>query len=491
MKKAFKIIYIIIFFAICAAPLCLMPVAPNNAEIEKRELTKFPAYMENGRLNIDFSNQFEFWLNDRIPYRAELLAASNMLKSEMLHAPSSNVIVGKEGWLFYETESADYMDTNAMTADQINACAVTLSLIEESVKEKGGHFLFVPMPNKASVYSEYMPSCYKQAPENNLSRLTEALKSYKVSFADMKDLLVKYKDSGLYHRRDSHWNYKGALLGYYTIVNMLKGEYKDYSSAPVTEVKDWRADLDKLLYPAGGYMDYQYYYDIDYDNFMFTTPAGVRDTKEQLLNFMSDKEQGDDFFKTKNREIKDGSSLYMVRDSFGRALLPFMIDNYEDAAFKRTDCPDVNSLAEGTDLCYEIVERNLSRIISTAPFMYAPERAEAPIASEGTTGTCKAVCKKEGYGVRLFGEFTDDTDMGNSRVYLELDNGVGVLTYEAFPIHESKLISESNGDTAETNAEAKKGFSAIISNDEGLSGEYTLRVIVGGKAYDGGRITVQ
>ena len=52
MKKAFKIIYIIIFFIICAAPLCLMPIAPSNAEIEKRELTKFPAYMEEGRLNV-------------------------------------------------------------------------------------------------------------------------------------------------------------------------------------------------------------------------------------------------------------------------------------------------------------------------------------------------------------------------------------------------------------------------------------------------------
>ena len=492
MKKAFKIIYIIIFFIICAAPLCLMPIAPSNAEIEKRELTKFPAYMEEGRLNVDFSNQFESWLNDRIPYRAELLAASNMLKSELLHAPSSNVIVGKDGWLFYETESADYMDTNAMTDDQIKAAAVTLSLIEEAIEDKGGHFLFVPMPNKASVYGEYMPSCYKQAAENNLSRLTEALKAYHVSFADMKELLTKYKDEGLYHRRDSHWNYKGALLGYYTIVNMLKGEYKDYSSASVTEAKDWRADLDKLLYPAGGYMDYQYYYDIDYDKFMFVSPAGVRDTDEQLLNFMSDKEQGDDFFRTKNREIKDGSSLYMVRDSFGRALLPFMIDNYEDAAFKRTDCPDVNSIAEGTDLCYEIVERNLARIISTAPFMYAPERAEAPAGSDASSGSCTAVCTKEGYGVRIYGAFDDNIDMGDARVYLELENSVGTLTYEAFPIFESKLMREKFGDaSAEWDDDSrKKGFSAIISNEEGLSGEYTLRVIVGGRVYDGGKISV-
>ena len=493
MKKAFKIIYIIIFFAICAAPLCLMPVAPDNGEIEKRELTKFPAYMADGRLNVDFSNQFESWLNDRIPYRAELLAASNTIKSELLHAPSSNVIVGKDGWLFYETESADYMDTNAMTDDQIRAAAVTLSLIEENIEDRGGHFLFVPMPNKASVYDEYMPSCYRKAESNNLTRLTNELKNYNVKFADMKELLREHKAEGLYHRRDSHWNYKGALLGYYTITNMLKGSCKDYSSAAVTETKDWRADLDKLLYPAGGYMDYQYYYDIDYDNFMFTSPAGVRDTGEQLLNFMSDKEQGDDYFVTKNREIKDGSSLYMVRDSFGRALLPFMIDNYENAAFKRTDCPDVNTIADGTDLCYEIVERNLSRIISTAPFMYAPERVEAPVEQTDIAGTCKAVCSKEGYGIRIYGAFEEGTAMGNSRVYLELENSVGVLTYEAFPIYESKLMDKAaEGTSAETDdAHPKNGFSAIISKEEELSGEYTLRVIVGGKIYDGGKINIE
>ncbi|MBR4513806.1 MAG: hypothetical protein IKO61_02835 [Lachnospiraceae bacterium] len=491
MKKTFKIIYIIIFFVICAAPLCLMPVAPDNGEIEKRELTKFPAYMAEGRLNVDFSNQFESWLNDRIPYRAELLAASNTIKSELLHAPSSNVIVGKDGWLFYETESADYMDTNAMTDDQIRAAAVTLSLIEENIEDRGGHFLFVPMPNKASVYDEYMPSCYRKAESNNLTRLTNELKNYNVKFADMKELLREHKAEGLYHRRDSHWNYKGALLGYYTITNMLKGSCKDYSSAAVTQTKDWRADLDKLLYPAGGYMDYQYYYDIKYDNFMFTSPAGVRDTKEQLLNFMSDKEQGDDYFVTINRDIKDGSSLYMVRDSFGRALLPFMIDNYENAAFKRTDCPDVNSIKDGTDLCYEIVERNLSRIVQTAPFMYAPVRAAAPDAAT-SGGSCTAICKKEGYGVRIYGEFAYDTDMGDSRVYLEIENSEGMRTFEAFPIYETKLMNSVDGTDKNTDTETnKKGFSAIISTEEELSGEYALRVIVGGKVYDAGKITVQ
>ena len=259
MKKSFKIVYIAIFLLICVFPLALMPFVKNNENIEKRELTKFPKYMENGRLNIDFSTQFESWFNDRIPYRSELLSAANLIKGEVLHAPTSNVIVGDGGWLFYESESQDYMDTNAMTDTQVNAAAISLLLIQENVESKGGSFVFVPMPNKASVYGEKMPGCYTKADENNLSRVTARAGELGVNYVDMKAVMTANKDKTVYHRRDSHWNYQGALIGYNAIMDGLGKEHKTYAVAEYSVIDDWRGDLDKLLYPSGGVMDDQYH----------------------------------------------------------------------------------------------------------------------------------------------------------------------------------------------------------------------------------------
>ena len=250
MKKAFKIIYIVLFLLICFVPLAFMPFVKNDASLEKRELTPLPAYMIDGRLNVDFSTQFESWFNDRIPFRPQLLTAANAIKGELLHASTSNVIVGKDGWLYYDSESKDYMNTNAMSDAEINAAAVSISLMQENVESKNGHFLFVPMPNKASVYDEYMPACYTKASENNLSRLMARMDEVGVNYIDMKKLMTDNKDKGLYHRRDSHWNYQGALLGYNAMMDALGKEHKTYADLTPSVVKDWRGDLDKLLYDA-------------------------------------------------------------------------------------------------------------------------------------------------------------------------------------------------------------------------------------------------
>ena len=107
MSKIFKWIYTVIFFILCCLPLALMPFVKSNEQIEKKALTDMPAYLKDGRLNLEFSDQFESWLNDRMPLRSQLLTSANFLKGELMHVPSSNVIVGKDGWLFYNSESAD------------------------------------------------------------------------------------------------------------------------------------------------------------------------------------------------------------------------------------------------------------------------------------------------------------------------------------------------------------------------------------------------
>ena len=490
MRKGFKIVYSFIFLIICALPLCLMPFVKNNAKIEKRELNKLPSFVSDGRLNIDFSSQFEAWFNDRIPFRSQLLSTANIIKGEALHTPTSNVIVGKDGWLFYESEGDDYMNTNALTDNQVSAIAVTLSLIEENITNKGGRFLFVPMPNKASVYGEYMPSSYEKADENNLTRVMDKVNELGVNYVDMKAVMTANKDKDVYHRRDSHWNYQGALIGYNAIMDGLGKEHKTYENAGYTKRKDWRGDLDKLLYPVGGFMDYQYYYDIDYDNFAFMTPARVTDNKAQLEIFMSDKELGDELIVTANRQTGDDSSLYMVRDSFGRALLPFMIDNYANATFKRTDCPDVNSISGNCDLVYEIVERNLGRIIGTAPFMYAPLRENSFGEGEDTDENALAICDVLGYGIRIYGGIYDGAEIENGRVYVRLENESDTYTFEAFPIYEKELI-EKRGEKLPDDITGNVGFSAILSNDYGLSGKYDLYIICGGKSYKAGSVDIK
>lgn len=477
MKKGFKIAYAVLFFAICAAPAAMMPFMSSNAEIEKKELTEMPAFADDNGINVNFSTQFESWFNDRIPMRPALLSAANLIKGEVLNTASSNVI-SSGGWLFYDDEKKDFMNTNAMTDSQITAAAVTLSLLQEKVTGDGGRFTFAPAPNKSSVYPEHMPACYKKADENNLTRLTAKLSELGVNHTDLLKALTENKNTanGIYHARDSHWNNLGAMIGYNEIMNSLGRPHNAYGNVSFNYAKTWRGDLDKLLYPAGGFMDWQYELDITYSDFKFTKPTGVRDTAAQLAVFMSDKEENDMSISTRNRNKPANKSLYMVRDSFGRALLPFMIDNYATADFVRSNRPELTGSFADRDFVYEIVERNLKNVIATAPFMYAPERTEFSADGFVSGGGVNGVFSDEGYAYRLYGKLPEDAVSDDGRVYVIFDNGEEQRTFEAFPIYEQELLGE----------DGTNGFSAFISKNDGLYGSCTLTVVTGSKTYNAG-----
>ena len=481
MKKTFKILYIVIFMLICLLPMTLLPFVKENAQIEKRTLAAFPSYIEDGHLNRNFGDQFESWFNDHIPLRAYLLSGANRIKGEWLHAQSSNVVVGKQGWLFFNSEKADYLDTNALTDHQVRAAAVTLSLIQENVESRGGHFLFVPAPNKSSIYGEYMPASYQRGEDNNLDRISARLEEYGVKFADLKGLFLDNKTPVIYHRRDSHWNYRGALLAFHEIMTGLEHDYETPLDAEYTVKKDWRGDLDKLLYPAGGTLDDQYYYQTEHDDFRFTHPMTMYDAKTQLAIYMSDREEKDDLFTAHNLTRKDGSTLLMVRDSFGRALLPYMIDAYENATFKRADSPDLVSLKDDTDLVYEIAERNLDRIIAKAPFMYAPERDDEILAQAAEGDRADVHIDTASFGIQIYGALPQDADTGDGRVYISLSSAEGDRVWEAFPIYEEKLLGEAG----------EKGFSMYLPKGALSSGRYSITVIAGDFQYDGGMADIE
>lgn len=480
MNKAAKIIYSALFFGICCAPLAAMPFVKGGGEIEKKSLAEKPQLIADGKFNADFSSEFDDWWSDRLPFRSQLLTGANFLKSEVFSSPVANVISGSDGWLFYESTADDFMDAHPMKERELKSIAVTLSLLEENVKGKGGSFIFVPMPNKNSVYGEYMPACYKQAEQNDLTRLYGVLDGYGVSYVNMRTLMIENKDLKLYHKRDTHWNYLGALIGYNAIMDALGREHKTYNDVDYTMTKSWRGDLDKLLYPSGeGILDYQYSFDIQYDDFAFTMPVGVTDTAAQLESFMSDREENDNRFRTEKTTPSTARKLYMVRDSFGRALLPFMIDNYDTAMFVRTNCPEMSMVGPRFDMVYEIVERNLRELISTAPFMNAPLRDITPQGEKpGENNT--AFFADEAYGIRLYGTLDEGLLGDDNRIYVSLSGQDGSgFVYEAFPIFERELLEkEALGSDI--------GFSMILDKSALPAGEYTVSLISGG--YSSGNI---
>ena len=146
----------------------------------------------------------------------------------------------------------------------------------------------------------------KVSSDKNLVNLQKYLRQEQVSYGDLYETLSEEKEV-LYHKRDSHWNNKGAAVAAETLLSSLKKEHVSYKKEPYTIKTDFTGDLDEMLYPLATTPEEEVYYDRQ-TTFAYVGEVGSNfDPKITTVN-----------------PVKEGS-LVMFRDSFGNALLPVRI----------------------------------------------------------------------------------------------------------------------------------------------------------------------
>ena len=136
MKKIGLILFVAAFLVMALIPFAgLLIFGP--AEAAANEILAQPPSVteEDGSFNAKVLNDAPDYLADRFYLRQELITLDAKLESGVLgESASEDVILGKDGWLYYDSESEDYMNTNAMSDAEINAAAVSISLMQENCK---------------------------------------------------------------------------------------------------------------------------------------------------------------------------------------------------------------------------------------------------------------------------------------------------------------------------------------------------------------------
>lgn len=123
MKK--KIVFIIIYIAVCLVPLCTVFLAQDTSSAEKRELSAFPKLTnEKGAINTAFFNEFDAWFSDHMGGRSFLVAAQAAMKEKVFfESAESSVILGADGWLFYEKTADDFCNVRTYTERNVENVA--------------------------------------------------------------------------------------------------------------------------------------------------------------------------------------------------------------------------------------------------------------------------------------------------------------------------------------------------------------------------------
>ncbi len=457
MNKTIRIIYISVFIVLCCVPLLIMPFVSSSGAVGKEDAAEMPSLTENGKVNENFGNEFDTWFTQQMPFRREIITANNMLSSDMLGKSANGVISGLDGWLFSEETVDDYIGVMPSKRAIYNI-AETLRIMQDYVSGHNAKFVFAAAPDKNSIYPEYMPNGYTRSDENTLTKLEGYLEEYGVNYVSLKNELEKQKEKGqqVYLKCDTHWNNLGALYGYNAIMSSLGNEHETFSGTDYSTRNDWYGDISKMLYPSAPKSCMQYYFDVDLTGIRFLQPRSQLANDELMEELMSDKEQQDTVIRTMNAKGK--GSLYISRDSFGRAMLPFLTSNYRSAyitRYRSFNLTDID-VKHYDDVIYEVVERNLTTVTDNAPMIYAPEVEQVSGNTIKSDEKNIIESKKEGNGIRIYGLLDESLIGDKSRIYISIKDKGNESFYEAFPICETELLGLSE--------KSDYGFSALIEN---------------------------
>lgn len=137
-----------------------------------------------------------------------------MLAAASAHAADSSIgIVGKNQWLFYRYELADFGDEVAVNQ--------TLDLIRRFNKvlaANGVTMAVAIVPLKMRIYAQHLPDDIHMIAEmkDNYERVSKTLRNAGVQVLDLQTPFLNSpklnSDEPLFFRLDTHWSYTGAMV---------------------------------------------------------------------------------------------------------------------------------------------------------------------------------------------------------------------------------------------------------------------------------------
>jgi len=223
-KKAGAVIILCSFTVICFSWILWIVFGKftDRENHEKRLLAEPPKFtIENYEIYADNWNSY---IDDNMPFRNELVNTYSTIDYYVFkRSIDSNVIIGKQGWLFYFNNEDgyskdDYLGENLFTDEDLKNIVENCTAFQETLEKQGREFVLFIAPNKERIYSEYMPDKYgKPATMYRTLQVVQYLRKntdIKVVYPYEELMQAKEKLSeDLYYKTDTHWNQIGGYIG--------------------------------------------------------------------------------------------------------------------------------------------------------------------------------------------------------------------------------------------------------------------------------------
>lgn len=308
-----RLILIIAFIGALWLPAwqMLFRLFPEPANTENRELAQVPA--GNYASFAAFADSWERYLVDNFGFRPYLIRGYSVLKLTLLGvSPVPSVILGKDSWLFYNSEALadgntvnDFRGTIPLSQAELTRLQRTMETNQRVLARRNIGYLVVIVPNKSTIYREYLPDSIRTfRPTTRLDQLMDHMRRHSaVKILDLRESLFQAKqEHPVYWKTDSHWNSYGAYIGYTEIMKRLS------TFAPALRTARITGDKVKIeASPTGG----------DLAQMLFLQDAMA---EENETRFSLDDTPGS----------QPTGTLIFRHDSFGDGLYPYLRRHFKE-----------------------------------------------------------------------------------------------------------------------------------------------------------------
>jgi len=217
------------FMLIIALPLGTNLAGIDGADptAENRELAEFPNRPDSWQSAWGYPAAVSRWFEDHFGFRHLLVRWYGQSRLFVLGvSPTTAVMKGRNGWLFYAEDGAldDYTNEKPLTTLEVRVWREAIVRARDWLRNRHISYVFVIAPDKHVVYPENVTKALRKlSPTSRTDQVYAALAGTDVAAIDLRPQLLAAKESQrVYFVTDTHWNDRGAFVAYQQIVEAVR-----------------------------------------------------------------------------------------------------------------------------------------------------------------------------------------------------------------------------------------------------------------------------
>jgi hypothetical protein len=367
----------VLFLAILFLPMLLFNRdATKTSVVENKALAARPELLSETRtVNLSYISEFKNYFEDNIGLKQEAVVLNLVAKYRLFNVLDiPNYFLGNDGHVFYLAGGnySNYQGTGVYSAEIIDIMASGIRALNDYCQSKEIPFLFMAIPDKDAVYTEFIPDTVKSvSPVRNFDVLTDRLSDEGVGAFYVKDKLIEAKPGGLVYYKSfdpSHWNARGAFVGYTALMEHIQDYFPDINILSETDMTVESFPYEGTIGYLSGISFLNTYLNFNDTMYQYSVANPMAVSEDKLP------EAADNYaIETRyyhNDFIRDGKTLLVLGDSFiANFMLDKLAESFSEVYYVRTATIDSAGLDELVNeiqpdcMVFECVERMINSTV--------------------------------------------------------------------------------------------------------------------------------